>query len=458
VKWCGDCQFFVESDVCESCGRDYTDTATLVDGRYRLQSKIGEGGMGEVYSALDVTLDRRAAIKFLRIQATPLGLDKVRQFRREASAIAAIRSDFVAHIYSFGVFERRPFFAMEYVEGSSLSSLMNPAKAQLVPPLRSLALARDVAIGLGAVHATGMVHCDVKPSNIVIEVGTGRPVLVDFGIAMLAGSRLDDDISINGTPSYMAPEQAIPEHPIVAATDVYALGCTLFEMLTGRVPYSSPSLGLLVLAHVNAPIPSIAAIAPELAPVEPIIMRALAKDPNQRFPTALSLAHAIDSVMPEFVRGVEPQPNITKSTATSVGLRALVIDDEPMISRLTARAVETAFRSIDVIVDVASSGDEALERWQSAPDLVVLDLHMPGLDGTETLAHFRERKRGAQLRAIAWTARPVPEAVRRFKALGVETVLQKPLTFQRLVSELREVGLRSGWILPESAAASATGE
>lgn len=450
MKWCDECKFFVRSsdERCELCGQDRSGTEPLVDQRFRLGKKLGSGGMGAVYSAVDVTLDRRAAVKFLLAQTGPITAQRMQQFRREAAAIAAVRSAHVAALYSFGLHNQQPFFAMEFVEGVSLASLVAPSASRSLSPLRALAIVRDIALGLSTVHASGLVHCDVKPSNIVIEEGTGRAVLVDFGIATLAGSFLGDELDIAGTPGYMAPEQAIPQHVIVPATDVYALGCTLFEALTGRLPFVAPSVLKLVMAHVNETPPAPSSIEPTLAPVDELIARALEKVPSRRFPTALAFAHAIDAMIAEFER--KPTAHTTLDHATApVGLRALVIDDDPMLARLAARAIETAFRGLDIVVDVANSGDEALERWQMAPDLVVLDLHMPGRDGTETLASFRERRHGAQLRAIAWTARPVPEAVRKFKALGVEQVLAKPLTFQHLVGELKAIGLKSGWILPE---------
>ncbi|MBL8683891.1 MAG: protein kinase [Myxococcales bacterium] len=452
MKWCDECKFFVrrEDERCELCGQDRSHTEPLVDQRFRLGSKLGSGGMGAVYSAIDVTLERRAAVKFLHAQATPVTAQRVQQFRREASAIAAVRSEHVAALYSFGLHDRQPFFAMEFVEGVTLASLVAPSQARTLSPLRALAIVRDIAVGLSAVHAAGLVHCDVKPSNIVIEEGTGRAVLVDFGIATLAGSFLGDELDIAGTPGYMAPEQAIPQHVIVPATDVYALGCTLFEALTGRLPFVAPSVVRLMMSHVNDTPPAPSSIEPTLAPVDALVARALEKVPARRFPTALAFAHAIDAIIAEFERRPSAEPTMDNATAP-VGLRALVIDDDPMLARLAARAIETAFRGIDIVIDVANSGDEALERWQMAPDLVVLDLHMPGRDGTETLASLRERRNGAQLRAIAWTARPVPEAVRKFKALGVEQVLAKPLTFQHLVGELKAIGLKSGWILPEPA-------
>ncbi len=448
MKWCDACEFFVsrEDGVCELCGQDRSGTEPLVDSRYRLGPQLGAGGMGAVYSALDVTLNRRAAVKFQHAQSTPLTAFKLQQFRREASAIAAVRSPHVADLYSFGLHDGRPFFAMEFVNGASLASLLSPEPKRPLPTLRALTLARDIAVGLSAVHATGIVHCDVKPSNIVIEEGTGRPVLVDFGIATLSGSFHGDDVDIAGTPGYMAPEQAVPEHVIVPATDVYALGCTMFEALTGRLPFQAPNVLRMMMAHVNDEPPKPSSVEPALAPLDAIVRRALEKSPSERYTTALAFAHAIESVIPAFERNRAASSDHT-STAP-VGLRALIIDDDPMLVRLATRAVETAFRGVDILVDVANSGDEALERWQFAPDLVVLDLHMPGLDGTDTLALLRERKRGAQMRALAWTARPVPEAVRKFQALGVEQVLQKPLTFQKLVAELRAIGLKKGWVLP----------
>lgn len=450
MRWCDACQYFVprQDGVCDLCGADHSASATLVDERFRLGKQLGSGGMGNVYHATDVTLGRPAAVKFLHVVPGPGQIDRVQQFRREAIALAAVRSDHVARLYSFGLHELQPFFAMEFVSGVALAKLLRDEPREPIAPLRALALTRRIAQGLSAVHATGVVHCDVKPSNIVIEDGTGRPVLVDFGIAQLSGNLNQDAIELSGTPGYMAPEQVVPEHPILPATDVYALGCSLFEMLTGRLPFQSSTVVRMMMMHVNDDPPAPSSVDPALEPLDAVVLRALEKSPTKRYATAHAFAHAIESVMPAFER---VRPGVADAAATApVGLRALVIDDDPMLAKLAAKAIESAFRSVEILVDIANSGDEALARWQSAPDLVILDLHMPGRDGTETLAVLRERKRGQQMRALAWTARPLPEFVRKFRALGVEQVLQKPLTFQRLVSELRAVGQRSGWILPET--------
>jgi serine/threonine-protein kinase len=176
----------------------------------RIESVLGRGGSGTVYLANDLWLKRRVAVKEL---SGPLSKDEkaVEQFKLEARALARVRSEHVAQAYAMAPRDGACWLAMEYVEGSSLAQIMrdHAANDALVPLQRSLSILRQVALGLAAVHRAGLVHRDVKPSNIVVESGTGRPVLVDFGLVVHEGERTSSpDHDVAGTTFYMAPEHA----------------------------------------------------------------------------------------------------------------------------------------------------------------------------------------------------------------------------------------------------------
>jgi serine/threonine-protein kinase len=188
---------------------------------------------------------------------------------------------------------------MEYVSGPSLEEVIAEAanRGQFVPVERALQIVRALADGLSAVHSAGFIHRDVKPTNVLIEESTGRPVLLDFGLARAPARASSKSIGA-GTPWYMAPEQLdddeARELELSARTDVYALGCTAYEILTASPPFPSCDLDELRDLHLRQVPPPPSAIRPELAPLDAPLARALAKDPADRFPTPLALAEALD--------------------------------------------------------------------------------------------------------------------------------------------------------------------
>ncbi|MGZ3476522.1 MAG: serine/threonine-protein kinase, partial [Polyangiales bacterium] len=192
------------------------------------------------------------------------------------------------------------FVAMEYVRGPSLDQIIASAaaKGQWVPIDRALALIRELASGLDAVHAAGFVHRDVKPSNVLVEEGTGRPVLLDFGLARNPVRGSAKSLGA-GTPWYMAPEQVDDEEvealEISARTDVYAFGCTAFELLTAAPPFETCDLDALREQQLHVEPPKASSFRPEVAPLDAPLARALAKEPDKRPDTPLELADALDA-------------------------------------------------------------------------------------------------------------------------------------------------------------------
>jgi serine/threonine protein kinase len=211
VTACPKCGFgsLESARVCPRCGapRSSLDPALIIDGRYRVESELGRGGMGVVYVARDAWLDRPVALKVIAASwaSDARATDR---FQKEAKALASVRSQHVVQVYAFGPHEGSYFFAMEYVHGRSLRAIIAEHKQHnaTIPVHRTLAILSQIANGISAVHAAGIIHRDVKPANIVIEDDTGRPVLVDFGLAS-PGDDPSQAIAM-GTPQYMAPEQA----------------------------------------------------------------------------------------------------------------------------------------------------------------------------------------------------------------------------------------------------------
>jgi serine/threonine-protein kinase len=268
----------------------------IVDGRYSLEKVIGSGAMGVVYLARDLNLDRPLALKLI---ARELAQDPqtIARFRREAQALATVKHQHVVQVYAYGPHDGAYFFAMEFIDGETLDHMMTSHGSPL--PLQTVtSILRAVASGLGAVHAKKLVHRDVKPGNIVVENGTGRPVLVDFGLA--ANVRPTDGRTsfVGGTPYYMAPEQikagednAIPPGP---AADQYALACMTFELLTGRPPFESANVTAILSGHLHRTPPLLSATHPDLAAIDEPLQRALAKRPEDRFESCEAFIAALE--------------------------------------------------------------------------------------------------------------------------------------------------------------------
>ncbi len=284
------------------------DLGVIVDGRYRVESELGRGGMGVVYLARDTFLDRKVALKMIAPSWAKDG-EAAACFQREAKALATIRSPFVVQVYAFGVHQGRYFFAMEYVRGRSVLQILTEHKkhGDTIPPHRTLTILNRIAQGIDAVHAQGILHRDVKPSNIVIEEDTGRPVLVDFGLAV-PGDDPTAALAI-GTPQYMAPEQGgvgVPGAAVTTRIDIYALGVTAFEMLTGDLPFDAADRPRLMRQHARKQPPALSSKNPDLAPFDKTIARALAKDPADRYPSCTAFAEVLAAASERWVNSVLP--------------------------------------------------------------------------------------------------------------------------------------------------------
>jgi hypothetical protein len=273
-------------------GPDLT-TDTVLAG-YRILEPIGRGGMGVVYRAQDVALDRLVALKVLAPGL--VGQEEFRRrFLREMRLAASIEHPNILPIYRAGEDHDLLYLAMRYVDAKDLREVLRRAPLE---PRRAVWIVRQIAEALDAAHARGLVHRDVKPANILLTApGTGgreHAYLVDFGVARptAVDSSITSGDMIVGTIAYAAPEQ-LTGGPVDARTDGYALGCVLHECLTGRPPFTADTNQALIFAHLQAPPPSVSAARPDLDPaIDAVVARALAKDPAARFPSCGELAAA----------------------------------------------------------------------------------------------------------------------------------------------------------------------
>ena len=260
--------------------------ARVLAGRYRLEEVIGRGGMSTVYRGTDFALDRVVAVKVAMDPLLERDPVYAARFKREARAAAAIPNPGVVTVFDAGADGPTRYIVMEYVEGRDLAEVLRDEPAHRLEPMRAARIAEQVADTLAAAHAAGIVHRDIKPGNIMITPQDGVKVL-DFGIARLSdGVSLTQTASVLGTAPYMSPEQAMGQ-PADARSDIYSLGCVLYEMLTGKPPFLADVAAAVLHQHVRvAPKPP-SALNPDVPPVlDALVLEMLAKSPDDRPQTA----------------------------------------------------------------------------------------------------------------------------------------------------------------------------
>src|SRR5438067_1256894 len=330
-------------------------------GKYRIEEKIGEGGMATVYRAAHLHFKEDLAIKVVS-SALTADQDFLNRFKREAVITRKLRHPNAVRLDDFDFTEDgRPFIAMEYVRGKSLRQVLQENGS--LPVARAFSIARQVALALGAAHDLGIVHRDIKPDNIVlVPQADGSEVVkvLDFGIAKVADENLDGAAGykptstgmVLGTPHYLSPEQARGKKSdqIDGRADLYALGVMLYEMVTGELPFKSDTAIEMLLHHIQtAPVPT-NILKPEMnipESISALIMKALEKDPGQRFQTGELMAQALSD--PEaVVAGAVPlgAPQHTPAGGTvgafSTAAMAAASGSQPAVATGASRATTAA--------------------------------------------------------------------------------------------------------------------
>ncbi|MGN9839214.1 protein kinase domain-containing protein [Nonomuraea sp. H19] len=275
---------------------------TTLAGRYRLDTRIGAGGMGEVWRGEDIVLARTVAVKVL-LPGRMEDPGFVARFQGEARAMATINHSGVVDVYDYGVSGDTVYLVMKFVDGEPLDRLL--ARLGRIPPQAAMELIAQAASALQAVHDQGIVHRDVKPGNLLVQ-RDGTLVLTDFGIARSdLANRLTDAGMVLGTAAYCAPEQA-EGAPVTPAVDIYALGVVAYECLVGQRPFDGDSAVTIALKHIReAPPPLPAEIPPA---VRTLVEIALSKDPARRYPTAKAMSDAARAIASGQTPAVEQPP------------------------------------------------------------------------------------------------------------------------------------------------------
>lgn len=267
-----------------------------IGNRYKIEELLGQGGMSSVYKATDPNLRRTVAVKLIHPHLSS-NADFVRRFEEEAAAVAQLRHSNIIQVYDFNHDDETYYMVLEYVPGQTLQQHLKDLRdTEDTMPLQSVVqIGASLADAIDYAHRRGMIHRDIKPANVMLDPH-GQAILMDFGIAkMIGGEQHTATGAVVGTALYMSPEQVTGQRP-TTQSDIYSLGVTLFEMISGRPPFEGDSAMSVMMAHVNQPVPDLNDIHPGTPhSLKMIVERALAKDPTDRFASAGDVAAALRS-------------------------------------------------------------------------------------------------------------------------------------------------------------------
>lgn len=385
----------------------------VVSDRYRIEERLGAGGMGVVYRATDLELDDTVALKILQLKQDTAEGDEIRvsRFKQEIKLARKIVHTNVCRIYDFGSWGDLRFVTMEILEGSSLDVIMRESK-DLDLDAR-LELFRGLLAGLDAAHSAGIIHRDIKPQNVMVTT-EGRSVLMDFGIAREFESReVTTTGEVVGTPVYMAPERLLGQD-VDHRCDIYSLGVILFELVTGRQPFIGTTVFDIAQRTLNDEPPVPSSIDPSIPRwLDDVVLEMLAKRAEDRYQSvgdvlaALSQAHSL-----------------------SIGSKVLVIDDDPDFLRL----VTYHFSDRGIEVATATDGAMGLQKvFEESPDLLILDFQMPEMDGFHVANYLKDHQPGKRIPIFMLTAIHDPQYEKQAARLGIERFFTKPLNVSDLV-------------------------
>ncbi len=387
---------------------------------YRIEERIGRGGMGLVYRAEHINLRRRAAIKIIAPELAEAAGFRER-FNREARIAAALQHPNIVTVYDAGEEEGLLYLAMQYIEGSDLSTVLR--KQGRLRPYRALDVCRQVAAALDAAHSQGLIHRDVKPANVLIEGRTA--FLTDFGLTKrIEGTQtqLTKAGDVVGTIHYVAPEQIEGGH-VDARTDIYSLGCLVYHCLSGELPFARDTDVAVIYAHLSEEAPRLTSVRPELpGGLDAVIAKALEKAPERRFQTCadmMSAARAVIDAAGPLSDTATPRPvpafgdHFDVPTSAGGGHGVPAVGDTPSMStdigpvtghvdaarrpRVLLAGVDSNTRAVTrvavgdrVDVEEAPAGESLLDTVRDGrPDLVILAWNAPGQPAREVVAALR---------------------------------------------------------------------
>ncbi len=381
-------------------------TGEILAGTFEIRGVLGAGGMGQVFDAHDRVLNRRVAIKahWPHLHAFPV--------QKEAQALAAIRHPSVVTVHSVGRHRDVDFIVMERILGTTLADHIEKRRgAGPIPVAEAVEVLLRLAEGLRAVHEAGIAHRDVKPANVILGA-RDRLVLTDFGIFLPQFDAVDADVA-PGTADYMAPEAISRTVARGAAhlVDIYAFGIVAFELLAGRRPFVAPNVQGIIEKQLYEVPPSIGAVRPDVpAYIASVIDATLHKDPGERPPSMEAITAAL---RPRTSDAPERRP-----------ISVLIAEDEPTMANVLEDLIGDVVP--DATVRVARDGNAVLAYVrQSQPDLLLLDLGLPSMNGIELCMHLRGGGIAPQTSIVALSAAAQPRDVAVLRQLGITNFIRK---------------------------------
>jgi serine/threonine protein kinase len=358
---------------------------TLLEERYRMQSVLGSGGMSVVYKAKHELMDRLVAIKMLKSSLIDQA-GAVERFKQEARAQSRLSHPNLAVAFDFGLLsDGKPFLVMDFIPGISLEELLRSEKTLM--PARCIEMVHQICQGLAHAHKMGIVHRDLKPSNFLLSGDEKQVKIVDFGLAALSTQEDFDTLKLTqarevvGTPLYMSPEQ-VRGREVTAASDIYSLGCVMYEMLTGQPPFVGLDAYETMRKHVFEDPLSMQALNPEVPPeLDTIVLRALQKEASQRYQSMEDLSVDLQRLI-----------KTSKSPSIEIAIPAdlshpgktftiLVVEDVTQMRKHVVALLKDKVPASLRIIE-AANGEEALAKFREIrPDMLILDINMPDING-----------------------------------------------------------------------------
>ena len=429
--------------------------------RYQWLGTLGRGGMGVVFLAKDLDLDDQVAIKVLQPSFDGNEAELLSRFKREIQLNRKIKHPNVARIHDFGMSGEYPYITMEYIAGKDLKSVI--VERRRLHPAEAVAILRQLARGTQAAHELGIIHRDLKPQNVMIEE-SGAVAILDFG---LARGRSNDNLTASsivlGTPQYIAPEQALGGEAD-ARSDIYSLGIMAYEMLTGAIPFSGETPIATALKQVTDTVPSSFAALPYLPrELKEIVLKALSKRPDDRFSTAAEMESALAMLelgpIPQGPPPIEAPParpglgadDVTPRRGISTRLppqaggsghepareAAASAGDTPTLVRKRAPTVlvvgpdagaSKALEAAGCRTHQVPDGKAALELvMKDPPDLIVMDVTLPGLDGFDVARIIKSRPELSALPILLTSSRSDRKLFAFALQAGAADFLRKPV-------------------------------
>jgi serine/threonine-protein kinase len=384
----------------------------VIGGVYEVLGQIGQGGMGQVYEARDRELERRVALKVQMSHVEGGWL------RREAQAMAAVRHPGVVTVYALGRHGELDYVVMERIYGVTLAALLEQRQRMNMPCTveETVDILLQAADALAAVSRAGISHRDIKPDNIMVTPSQ-RVVVMDFGVFRTEHVSAQPPM-LSGSPRYMAPEviqgkvQAGQGH----LADLYALGITGFEMLTGRTPFHAEDMTVVLHSHLTDTAPDVRTLRADTPePLAELIARLLSKDPDQRLAGAEAVAWELRAIRIGKKAPMRP-------------LSILVVDDDPFIAKLLSNYLVEHYPEVEV--RLAADGHAALEQLaKGIPALLLLDVNMPRMNGIELLMHLKGTQLADGMTVVSMSSRVSHADVQLMDHLGVAKFVPKDAKF-----------------------------